>query len=406
MNELEMIRKKTIPTDKLGALQIMATLIYYDYPRAFIVYSDSSKEYYVLIENDDSQEHFEWISSSCTLEQINKVNLGLANIQSLFDDGRKVIFSGCSDSDTVKTEFVVSFDEDHKLSGDFMAPGFCDMDEVFDFHGLRKISQKDNAIVMSLVFEGDGRVPTDAFISSLNSLHSNFSLFDIKCSNSYIQVASGSTVVSLIFENVYKGPIFDPRTKDLKTEEAVERFRSCIESDDSSELLNFSGSDSEKKLKHFKTFTKKMGESTSVNPKMVFAYPDPNRKTKSISFNAQAREKKDRLISDTQKAIKAGIHTAQTEQIEKGTLQGCIKEGKGAFRFKLLSSDEIISGTVSYELNLEGIVLVNKVYEATFLVIDTYNSDNTKVKPSQYHMIRLTPLEGYELSKQLTLPDM
>lgn len=64
-----------IPTDMLGSLTIMWTLVEYDYPKCFIVKSNN-RHYYALIEIEDKPDKFGWAVNKVSMTDIDMVNKG------------------------------------------------------------------------------------------------------------------------------------------------------------------------------------------------------------------------------------------------------------------------------------------------------------------------------------------
>ena len=144
MTELEILSSNVIKTNKLGNLNIKTTIVFYDYPRCFIC--ENNSKFYALLEMDTNDDGFGWNTCEVSLEDINKVNLGLNNVQSLFKNKKSYIIYFSRNDLIGDVKKVESFEGDNAIEGDLIVEGFCDMDEVFDYHKRREKWKKRHQI--------------------------------------------------------------------------------------------------------------------------------------------------------------------------------------------------------------------------------------------------------------------
>ena len=140
MTELEIFSSNVIKTNKLGNLNIKATIVFYDYPRCFIC--ENNSKFYALLEMDTNDDGFGWNTCEVSLEDINKVNLGVNNVQSLFKNKKSYIIYFSKNDLIGDVKEVESFDEE--ITGHLIVEGFCDMDEVFNYHNLQENARSNN----------------------------------------------------------------------------------------------------------------------------------------------------------------------------------------------------------------------------------------------------------------------
>ena len=140
MTELEIFSSNVIKTNKLGNLTIKTTIVFYDYPRCFIC--ENNSKFYALLEMDTNDDGFGWNTCEVSLEDINKVNLGLTSVQSLFKNKKSYIIYFSKNDLIGDVKEVESFDEE--ITGHLIVEGFCDMDEVFNYHNLQENARSNN----------------------------------------------------------------------------------------------------------------------------------------------------------------------------------------------------------------------------------------------------------------------
>ena len=140
MIELEIFSSNVIKTNKLGNLTIKTTIVFYDYPRCFIC--ENNSKFYALLEMDTNDDGFGWNTCEVSLEDINKVNLGLTSVQSLFKNKKSYIIYFSKNDLIGDVKEVESFDEE--ITGHLIVEGFCDMDEVFNYHNLQENARSNN----------------------------------------------------------------------------------------------------------------------------------------------------------------------------------------------------------------------------------------------------------------------
>lgn len=128
MNELDLLNSKMIPTDMLGSLTIMWTLVEYDYPKCFIVKSNN-RHYYALIEIEDKPDKFGWAVNKVSMTDIDMVNKGEKNIQSLFRNTKsKYLLFFENNEEIGKVKEVFDFKDEYEIKGDLFVRNFMGLE--------------------------------------------------------------------------------------------------------------------------------------------------------------------------------------------------------------------------------------------------------------------------------------
>lgn len=123
MTELEMLEKGKILTDVFGTLNIRNVVLKYDYPRCFIATNKDNK-LFALLENDDTLENFGWNLTKIELDDLNKVNQGELNIQSLFLNKESYLLKYDAKMDICRATKVDAFSGNYEIKGNMYIRNF------------------------------------------------------------------------------------------------------------------------------------------------------------------------------------------------------------------------------------------------------------------------------------------
>ena len=124
MTELEMLERGKILTDVFGTLVIKTIIVEYDYPRCFIA-TNKDNRLFALLENDDSKENFGWNLTKIEPDDLNKVNQGGLNVQSLFLNKESYLLKYDATYDICRAQKVDRFEGKYEIKGDLKVKDFC-----------------------------------------------------------------------------------------------------------------------------------------------------------------------------------------------------------------------------------------------------------------------------------------
>ena len=123
MTELEMLKNGKILTDVFGTLNIRNIILKYDYPRCFIATNRDNK-LFALLENDDTPENFGWNLTKIELDDLNKVNQGKLNVQSLFLNKKSYLLKYDATMDICRVQKVDYFSGKYEIKGNMYIKNF------------------------------------------------------------------------------------------------------------------------------------------------------------------------------------------------------------------------------------------------------------------------------------------
>lgn len=399
MDEITMIESGHILTDLFGQLQIKVVILDYDYPRTFICSDLSNSHFYAFLENDDSVEHFGWLVSSVSLQDINSVNLGEKNLQSLFRNKDSYLIKGSTNSDICTVEHVNSFDEHNRIEGNLFITGFCDMDEVFDYHSLSMNAKTHKKSSISLIVEGENGQPrTGDIFKAIKNLQEMCKNLDnpIDISDSILSVQAASTVLTFSFDERPEGEL--PNISKYTNHDKINELGNFLSGLEPEELINDAGGNSKKVLRKYLNFMTSINGTGDKMTKIVVASPS-KEKAISFKFNNENLKQKKRIVNSACKILKTSL-TVETKEINVlGMLTGILTGDDKRFSFVDSKTGNIYGGTVDFSLLSLGAPFIVKGGESVATIkVTTTKKDGGTIKESYRLMhIEQTP------SKQLTL---
>lgn len=395
MRELEMLYSKKIPTDKFGVLEIKCIILEYDYPRCFIS-ADSNNELYALLENNDEEDYFGWNVTKVSLEDINLVNKGEKNVQSLFIDKDSYLITFEGNAVVGKVISIEKFEGEYEIKGNLFVSDFCEMEELFDYHKLLATAKVNNKSSLSLLLESNSSANTGEILKTINYLKSICKNLkqSLDINNSNLLVQHGSTVITFEFDNTILDTIFDNDISQEVNTQGILELGNVLSANEPEQIL-LETNDNKAIHKYFKMIEHFEGQA-NLRPKLILAMP---QKQNAISFDFGAKNtatKKD--VVD--KALK--MYEEHNEIVEEiinveGILTGILTGEKNQFTFKDFSGNTY-KGTVDFSLlGNQGVFMVNGVvYKATIkktIVIN--NSKEIKVSFKLMNIIKKDDIVSY-----------
>ena len=401
-NIVSIFSSRRIETSNFGVFIIRSVLIDYEYPRCFVASRDG--DYFAFIECEDNDDLYGWTVAEVTLPQINDVNLGKKNIQSLFPREKcfEVLYYG-NEMSAVKTD-ASPIEEKHVVSGNLYAKGFCDMDESFDYHSLQKDAKRDRNNSVSLIYEGDILATTGLVFRAINYLKDMFR--NVKCPldimKSSFSTQRASTVVTFTFEN----DLTDP---DLSTvpnleppfSDSLRQFGNIMSSDDPLELINETSNPS-KFLSKYKNMLRTVNGEKNLQPKVVVA-SSSFEKAKSFALGPEAKNEKGALFSEAEKLIKDKTVVEEKTDDYQGVLEGIFPSKNGRFIFQSINpTADLFDGRVDVSLldKIHSFIVKGAIYDARIKTITAFRDG--KLQKESYVLLELSFVRNIEQHEQLS----
>ena len=367
MSELEVLSTNVINTDKLGKLLMKAVILFYDYPRCFIC--ESNSKFYALLEMSLDEDEFGWNTCEVTLDDINEVNLGQKNIQSLFLNKKSFTIIFSKNSLIGQVSEVQSFEGENAIEGDLILEDFCDMDEVFDYHNLQKNASLANSPSISFILENSNHCKTGDFLSIINYIRAFSSGLKkpLNLKDSFLSVQKGSTVITFEFK--------DDNTllnddDDFKFAE-INNFANFLLADNPEEM--FAEVENKKCIEKFDKFLEKTSQQDLLKPKLVVAMPN-KQNVKSFGVGKDDKAPKKDLVKKTLDLFKTKTHIEEETITRHGILNGFLIGEKNKFIFKT-NNNEIIKGSIDFSMinNDREFSINGSIYKATFKITKFFN---------------------------------
>lgn len=404
MIELEMLDKKIIPTDLFGALSIKCVLIEYDYPRAFIAESEG-KELFALVEHSDADSSFGWNVAKTNLEQINKVNNGESNFQSLFINAELFLLDYDSMSRICRVKSVDGFYDKYEIKGNLLLKDFCDMDEVFDYHGFLKTATNTNKKSISYVIEGYKKLVTESVFKAIKYLSDICKNLDhpINLFKSDFAVQNKSTVLTFTFEDSKDGTVFEGTENIDENETGINELGNLLSSSDTASMIAESGKNNAIILQKLSAFMNLCSKDHTNDPRIVIAKPNSSKIT-SLRFGKDSTIEKRKAVNEARRIVKENISktTSTISPNPKGILTGINTKNGNSFGFEEIGTNNYYSGLVDFNLiNKETVFEVKGIYEAT--IEKTTISNNDKVLKESYKLVKLIKIDEKNDSEQLDI---
>lgn len=380
MKEYEIFEIGKIPTDKLGDLFIKTIILEYDYPRCFIA-NDKDNNYYALLENEYGEEQFGWNVTKVTVSDINYVNRGSKNIQSLFMNKESYLLQFYKNRNVGKMTKVDVFDGEYEIRGNLFAKDFCEMDEVFDFHNFQTLSNEKKMASISLVLDSDNSSKASSVFKAINyiknicgNLKSKLDIFD-----SVLTVQHSSTVITFQFDTKLDKTLFENQVdidNDILGVIELGNFLSANEPEEIyTEVCNINA------IKKYSKLIETFNKESELRPKVVLAVPNRS-KVASFVFSNESCTKKKMIADEAHKMYEQNNIIKDRKINVEGILTGILTGDKNQFSFKGINGINY-SGTVDFTMvGKDNQFLVNgAIYSALINETSVYNN-NDLVKKS------------------------
>lgn len=385
MKWFEIFENRVFNSDAFNKLTILCDVIYYDYPRCFIA-KDDNNHFFAFLENYCSDNEVRWNVASVTISDINDVNNGEKPVQSLFLKKDNIYNVTFSDKD-YKAIFVKinEYSKENEILGELFVKNFCDMDEVFDIHGLFRKAKIQNKSSLSFIVPGENNIRTGAIFSALKYLKYICSNLTNKLDidDSIFSVQKGSTVLTFEFDDNYF-----INSEEFNTLNGVVELGNILSANDSqslsAELNNLASA------KKYLKFVDCIESKKIVDPKIVLSVPSKT-KASVFKFSKENMSSKKEIIKEAKEIIETnGKVESRTINIE-GYLKGIYTDKRAKFRFETLNK-EIIEGSIDYSLiDMDDTFYVNHVlYKAKINVI------TTNIKNNENKIFKLVDLKKVE----------
>ena len=385
MIELEIFSSNVIKTNKLGNLTIKTTVVFYDYPRCFIC--ENNSKFYALLEMDTNDDGFGWNTCEVSLEDINKVNLGVNNVQSLFRNKKSYVIYFSKNDLIGDVKEVETFEGDNAIEGDLIVEGFCDMDEIFDYHNLQENARLNNSASISFILENSDSCKTGDFLNIIKYMRSFCSKLKspLDLNNSFVNFQRGSSVVTFEFKKPN-----DLLDKDEEFKYAdINNFANFLLAENPEEM--FAETEDKDCIKKFDKFLEETSKQDSLKPKLVVAMPNKQRVT---AFNVGKEEQtpKNEIAKRTINLFESKRHTEEEIILRKGKLSGFLIGDKNKFIFKT-QNNETINGSIDFSMisNDREFSINGSIYKAEIKITKIFNGE--KEEKRIYKLIKLDEIE-------------
>lgn len=391
MNELDLIDSKIIPTSSIGNLNILCTLLEYDYPRCFIAKSDNGK-FYALIENEDGFDKFGWNVTEVSIKDINLVNKSKKSVQSLFLNKKNsflLFFENGAEVGNITR--VNSFEGKYKIQGDLYVKDFADMDDLFDMHEIHKRTTQTGNSSISLVLEDADSSNTGSILNWIKyiiDICKNLKK-PLDINNSMLSVQKGSTVITFEFNNDNNNTLFTGSIENDDNNIGINQLGNILGANTPEAIIT-----EQPEIKAIQKYTKmveNLKKQTNARPKVVLSVPQSDR-TVSYKFNDENCERKIEYANAAKKLAETNL-VSENKNIEiEGILTGILTdEGKNQFSFKG-SNNIIYKGMVDFTLlGINSTFVINSYLYAATIKETIIKENNVEIK-STYKLMNLKPI--------------
>lgn len=404
MTEIEMLDSKIIDTDLFGSLTIVCNLISYDYPRAFIAKSNLL-EYFAFVEHSSEATTFGWNVSKVTLDDINSVNNGEKNFQSLFKDKElySVDYSLANNLCIVKK--VDGFFDKYEIKGNLFIKNFCDMDEVFDYHGFLKTATSTNKRFIHYVIEGTQKLLAESVFKAIKYLSEICKNLDhpLDIFKSNFAVQGKSTVLTFSFDDSKKGTVFEDTNNVDENELGINELGNLLSAQDTATIIAESGKKNDVVLQKLSGLINLCGKDKINNPKIIIAKPDSTKIT-ALEFGGKSTKNRKKSVDEARKIIKNNFSKDTVVVNLKGILTGISTKNSNSFGFEELQTKHFYSGLADFNLiTKEDLFEVKGIYNAT--IEKTIIKNNGILLKETFKLLKLEKIDSCPEVSQLNIFD-
>ena len=361
-----MLESKTIPTDIFGVLTIKCVLIEYDYPRAFIAESSDSG-LYALVEHSSEKASFGWNVSKVSLKNINDVNNGEKSFQSLFLGNELFYLDFARDKGICVAKKVDGFYGDYEIKGNLFLKDFCDMDELFDYHGLLRTAKITKKRSLSYIIEGSIKPLTGQILRVIKYLSEICKNLDkpIDILNSDLLVQGNSTVLTFSFDDSKEDTVFQDTDNIDENEEGLNALGNLLSTDDPASLIVESGKKNNKVLQKLASFINVCEDEKMNNPRIIISKPD-SVKIQSLRYGKHYSQQKKKAINEARKIVKNSFTKDVEIKNVKGVLTGVVTNKGNTFYLEDLKTKTTYTGLIDFQLinSEESFEVKGVVYDA------------------------------------------
>ena len=366
MREIEMLENRIIKTDSFGDLFIKCILIDYDYPRAFIAES-TSNDLFAFVEHSANNSTYGWNVSKVSLEDINAVNNGEKNFQSLFLKPDLYLIDYSEDTNLCLVKEVNGFYGKNEIKGNLFLKDFCDMDEVFDYHGFLQSAKTSNMRFINYVIEGSKRLITENVFKAIKYLSDICKNLDhpLNLYKSGFAVQGRSTVLTFAFEDSKNGTVFEDTDNVDENELGINELGNLLSACDTASLIVESGKKNNFVLQKLSGFVKHCSKDEINSPKIIITKPD-SKKITALNFGKNATKKRKTAIEEARKIVKNNFSKDTVTITPVGVLTGISTRNGNSFGFEELQTKRFYSGLADFNLiTKEDFFEVKGIYKAT-----------------------------------------
>lgn len=402
MKLIDMVESGVIPTSKFGKLKIVSVVLTYDYPRCFIA-SSKDNTYYAFLENKDYDDCFGWNVSIVSLDEINDVNMGNKNIQSLFlNETSKYIVEFKNNENVGQVIDVIDFEGEYAIRGNLYVNDFCDMEEVFDYHKLHMNSKIENKASLSLLYENTSGSNTGLVFKTIRYINELAKKLKhpLDIMNSNFSVKAGSTVITFEFDPCVECNLFGENKKNDYDTPIIELGR-VLNAMEPEQII--SETDGIKAIDKYSKMLDTFSHQIKQRPKIVFAIP---QKDKAISFNFGEKncQVKKQIVKIAKEFYESNKKISDEILIINGVLTGILTGKNSKFTF-LSDEQKVYTGSVDFKMldNLTSFVVKGCIYKAT--IKKTTIMKNNEVTKEGYVLLDLESIGRNEMYEQIKLFD-
>lgn len=398
----DLVEERRIPVNGYGDFIIETSIIEIDYSRCFI--TSNAGDYYAFLEIENKDDLFGWNVTKVSLDDINDVNNGYKNIQSLFIDKPKyeLLFKNSSTGVLSKVD---DFKEKYSIKGNIFKRNFCDMDSLFDYHQFALEARQENSNKVSVVLQNKKGCVTELIykiINYISSICKNLS-HPLDIMNSDFSVMHSSTVITFTF-NDHDGPLLQGENKMTpSSSEGISELGNMLSTSDTVSLLSEQNKKTEKVLKKYDNLIKTFEKTNDTKPKIVVASPD---RSKPISYDMSKRGTKEKkvAISKALQYIKNNSKTIKEPVSCRGILTGILTSSGNFFSF-LANNNTKYSGSVDFKMiGLEQFDVNGSIYDAEIEKITIVSETGDVIKESS-KLVSLTFVKKIDKHSQLKIAD-
>lgn len=341
----ELVDNGKIPVKNYGYFDIVASILEFDYPKCFI--ARNQDQYYAFLEIEKDDNLFGWDVTLVSLRDINYVNSGKKDVQSLFKDKQMYLLLFKDGAEFGILENVESFGGKYSIQGSLFVPDFCDMDVDFDYHRFALLSKEEKSSKVSIVLQDNNSCSTGLVIKIINYLKSMCGNLanPLPIEKSKFSVQDNSTVITFSFDENC-GPLFKPENIQSTITEGVNELGNFLASNDALGLLTNQDKKNNTAIRKYEKLVESFSKTKDSQPKIVISTPTKEMPISYKMDKNSARVKK-HIAKKALEIAKSNIRKETTIVERNGILTGIIT-GKGNF-FRFESTfNEVFTGIVDF----------------------------------------------------------